>query len=53
VGGVDLGCYPLGPLALFRVGEPVGMETLDQLPALFINLFYGGAGPKAEPVVGG
>src|SRR5215217_4383950 len=53
VGGVDLRRDALCPDALFGVGETVGVEALDQLPAFPVHLVHGGAGREAQPVVGG
>ena len=53
VGGVDLGGDALGPGALVGVGVAVGVEALDQLAALPVNLLHRGAGAEAEPVVCG
>src|SRR4028119_892869 len=53
VGGVDLGGQPLGAGALVRVGEPVGVELLDKLPALAVHLFHRYARHEAETLVGG
>src|ERR687885_1723844 len=53
VGGVDLRRDPLCADALLGVGETVGVEALDQLPALPVHLVHGGAGSEAQPVVGG
>src|SRR3712207_4272971 len=51
--GVDLGGGPPRPPAPVRLGEPVGVVALDELPPLSVHLFYGGAWHQAEPVVGG
>src|SRR4028119_1293651 len=53
VGGVDLGGQPLGAGALLRVGEPVRVELLDELPALAVHLIHRYARREAETLVGG
>ncbi len=53
VGTVDLGCQPLGFDAFASVGETIGVESFDQLPALAMNLLDGCAWIEAQPVVGG
>src|SRR5919112_1911915 len=53
VGGVDLCRDALGTNAFLGVGETVGVEAFDQLPAFPVDLFHRNAGGEAEPVVGG
>src|SRR4028118_482633 len=53
VGGVDLGGQPLGAGALLRVGEPVRVKLLDELPALAVHLIHRYARREAETLVGG
>src|SRR4028118_1032323 len=53
VGGVDIGGQPLGAGALLRVGEPVRVKLLDELPALAVHLIHRYARHEAETLVGG